>query len=227
MKHGKDDGLRSATAGVTTDGGVVPDVETDENLLANLRERQAGSNECIVCGSDDPRFYLSMPSGLICGGPFHDPVERTTNQTREAVSRPSTQNGPQGAEVRQKVDGPFSSISDAVDPVLVSLCVERGAEALYESWRAGSTVLLPWTELDVASDLRYENESQAEVMVRAVVPLLLEAGAKAERERVKARAEELRPSKEQAFNDALWGSYDQGLTDLLASITEEGKGEDA
>ena len=69
-----------------------------------------------------------------------------------------------------------------------------------------------------------------EPVVRAVAALLLEAGAKQERERIKARVERLQPNHEPNFvvnaspeAKANFKGLDDMWRAVLASITEEGK----
>lgn len=216
----------SVTPGVTTGGGVVPDVETDEN-----REREPFGDDpfirmCRVSGNWTEHNIYGDPEACFEVGCECEPAEywRTdmvdwaleegkdaaraaANQTQEAVADPKTNPDP------------------SVDPVLFSLCVERAAAAVH-LFNGGTEE--SWAEKE--QDERDSYGWLQEPVVRAVAPLLLEAGAKQERERVKARVERLQPNREPNFVVAMppprqrrTSKLDDMWRAVLASITEEGK----
>ena len=129
-------------------------------------------------------------------------IRAATNQTQEAVADPKKDPGP-------------------VDPVLFSLCVERVARSMVDD-RA--------TPLDRPLTVVVTPKAFAKYTVDLIAPLLLEAGAKQERERIKARVERLQPNREPNFvvnaspeAKANFKGLDDMWRAVLASITEEGK----
>ena len=129
-------------------------------------------------------------------------IRAATNQTQEAVADPKKDPGP-------------------VDPVLFSLCVERVARSMVDD-RA--------TPLDRPLTVVVTPKAFAKYTVDLIAPLLLEAGAKQERERIKARVERLQPNHEPNFvvnaspeAKANFKGLDDMWRAVLASITEEGK----
>ena len=128
-------------------------------------------------------------------------IRAATNQTQEAVADPKK--------------------DPAVDPVLFSLCVERVARSMVDD-RA--------TPLDRPLTVVVTPKAFAKYTVDLIAPLLLEAGAKQERERIKARVERLQPNHEPNFvvnaspeAKANFKGLDDMWRAVLASITEEGK----
>ena len=98
--------------------------------------------------------------------------EATTDQTQEAVADPKK--------------------DPAVDPVLFSLCVERVARSMVDD-RA--------TPLDRPLTVVVTPKAFAKYTVDLIAPLLLEAGAKAEREKFQARIERQRVLAYDAYRE--------------------------
>lgn len=106
---------------------------------------------------------------------------------------------------------------------LVTECVERVARSMVDD-RA--------TPLDRPLTVVVTPKAFAKYTVDLIAPLLLEAGAKQERERIKARVERLQPNREPNFvvnaspeAKANFKGLDDMWRAVLASVTEEGKGE--
>jgi hypothetical protein len=144
-------------------------------------------------------------------GVFDRLAGTATDETKGAVSAPS---------------------NDSVDPVLVSLCVERAAARLALDDPSTS----PWQTQ--GKDFKDRYRALASDVVESIVPLLLEAGAKAERERIKARIQGLSanrnphwtPDQNRVFGIGIQNAVhvidepeDGHCSAALASITEEGK----
>ena len=100
-------------------------------------------------------------------------IRAATNQTQEAVADPKKDPGP-------------------VDPVLFSLCVERVARSMVDD-RA--------TPLDRPLTVVVTPKAFAKYTVDLIAPLLLEAGAKAEREKFQARIERQRVLAYDAYRE--------------------------
>lgn len=194
-------------SGVTTNAPVHPITGEDENRVVPdyiQKGHCVRFGECTYCNAS---LWPERDGGRIkdaCPGPFETAdddgwteVGAVTDQSQEAVSRPSNE--------------------PPVDPVLVSLCVERAAREVGAPYYGQS--LEPTFEETVES---------FEPIVRAVAPSLLEAGAKAERERLAPLIEFAEWANVEGDS---WEFVEDDLNErvraALASITEEGKREDA
>lgn len=190
--------LRAADApAVTKNVGDDRTDETDENYAF-------GNDAAIwICRHAGDYFpHPECPFDCDCKPVRY--IRAATNQTQEAVADPKKDPGP-------------------VDPVLFSLCVERVARSMVDD-RA--------TPLDRPLTVVVTPKAFAKYTVDLIAPLLLEAGAKQERERIKARVERLQPNREPNFvvnaspeAKANFKGLDDMWRAVLASITEEGKGE--
>lgn len=199
----------------TASSGVTKNPVPDSNGQEDENRGEFGNEAVIwICQRAGDYFpHPECPFDCDCRPVRY--IRAATNQTREAVSRPS--NDASSIAKRYETRSPDAGL----DPVLVSLCVERAAEAIQEEhlWPKGGRTAT--------------SHGIAITAVRAVIPLLLEAGAKRERERIVEAIEgerltdtelPLSESRLSVTGRAGDRAYNRAIDDCLASITEEGKG---